>query len=162
MSRSNRLDGATCGRRRPRRTRRGAVAAQVAVSLVVLLGFTALTVDVGHLYNARAELQRTADAAALAAVLELGGGKSDTLVVQDARQTAANYAATNTVLGEGVVLEQSDIIFGRAYIPKGETLMVFSRCRVPGFGGRSRARGTFGGRQEWGHAVETNRGFLWC
>ena len=47
--------------------RRGVVAVLVAVILVTLLGFAALTVDVGAMYNARAELQRSADAAALAA-----------------------------------------------------------------------------------------------
>jgi hypothetical protein len=46
--------------------RRALVAVQVGVVLVVLLGFAALTVDVGTLYNTRADLQRTADAAALA------------------------------------------------------------------------------------------------
>ena len=46
--------------------RRGAAAVAVVVSLVVLLGFAALSIDLGHLYLTRAELQRTADAAALA------------------------------------------------------------------------------------------------
>ena len=36
--------------------------------LTVLLGFAALTVDVGAMYNARAQLQRSADSAALAAM----------------------------------------------------------------------------------------------
>jgi hypothetical protein len=46
--------------------RRGVVAIQVGVMMVVLIGFAAMTVDVGTLYNTRADLQRTADAAALA------------------------------------------------------------------------------------------------
>ena len=46
--------------------RRAVVAIQVGVASVALLGFAALTVDLGTLYNARADLQRTADAAALA------------------------------------------------------------------------------------------------
>lgn len=46
--------------------RRAIVAVQVGVCLVVLIGFAAMTVDVGTLYNARGDLQRTADAAALA------------------------------------------------------------------------------------------------
>jgi hypothetical protein len=36
------------------------------VFLVVVLGFAALTIDIGAMYNVRADLQRTADAAALA------------------------------------------------------------------------------------------------
>ena len=46
--------------------RRGVVVVQVAVLLTVLLGFVALTVDVGLMYNTKAELQAAADAAALA------------------------------------------------------------------------------------------------
>lgn len=104
------------GLRPLRRWPRGAVAAQVAVSLVVLLGFTALAVDVGYLYNVRAELQRTADAAALAAVNELGSGHSDALAMQAARQTATTFAAANPVLKQGIVLEDQDVIFGEAHI----------------------------------------------
>jgi len=44
----------------------GAVGIVVALMLTVLCGFMALALDVGHLLMARAELQRTADAAALA------------------------------------------------------------------------------------------------
>lgn len=54
------------GRNRNRNRRRAVVAVQVGILLVVLIGFAALTVDVGTLYNTRADLQRTADAAALA------------------------------------------------------------------------------------------------
>ena len=38
----------------------------VAVLLVLLLGCVALAVDIGYLYVVRTELQRTADAAAMA------------------------------------------------------------------------------------------------
>lgn len=116
-----------CGRGRDRRRRRGAVAAQVAVSLTVLIGFTALTVDVGHLYNVRAELQRTADAAALAAVTELGGGQSDTVAMQAARQTASAFAASNAVLQQPIALENQDVTFGRAYIATGATKYTFEQ-----------------------------------
>jgi Flp pilus assembly protein TadG len=50
---------------------RGAVLAFVAVGMVVLIGFSALAIDVGRLYVTRAQLQAAADAAALAAVREL-------------------------------------------------------------------------------------------
>ncbi|MBI1825437.1 MAG: hypothetical protein HY287_05745 [Planctomycetes bacterium] len=45
--------------------RRGVVAVFTLVMLVVLLGFAALTVDVGAMYNTRADLQNAADAAAI-------------------------------------------------------------------------------------------------
>jgi putative Flp pilus-assembly TadE/G-like protein len=52
--------------KRVMRDRRGATLALVAVALVGLLGMGALTIDVGMLYDARAQAQRAADAAALA------------------------------------------------------------------------------------------------
>lgn len=51
--------------------RRGAAAPLVAVSSTLLVGMAALTIDGGMLYRARTELQASADAAALAAALEL-------------------------------------------------------------------------------------------
>lgn len=47
--------------------RRGAVAILVAVCMIVVLGFAAIVVDVGAIYNVRGDLQRTADSCALAA-----------------------------------------------------------------------------------------------
>ncbi len=57
--------------RRVHRRRRALVAIQVMVLLTVLIGFAALTVDIGQLYTAKAELQRAADSAALSAVSAL-------------------------------------------------------------------------------------------
>jgi hypothetical protein len=94
--------------------KRGVVAVQVAVLLVVLVGFAALTVDVGVLYNTKADLQRTADAAALAAaarLTEFGGEDPAEL----ARQTALEYVNANPVFGKDVTLDlQSDVTIGRA------------------------------------------------
>ena len=45
--------------------RRGAVVAQVAICLTALVGFMALSIDVGHMYNLRADLQRSAAAKVL-------------------------------------------------------------------------------------------------
>ena len=56
----------TMGRSNPSTRRRGVVAVFALVMLVVLLGFAALTIDVGAMYNTRADLQHAADAAALA------------------------------------------------------------------------------------------------
>ncbi len=50
----------------------GAVAVTVAILLVVLVGFAALSIDVGYLMVTRNELQNVADAAALAAARRLG------------------------------------------------------------------------------------------
>lgn len=51
--------------------RRGIVVVLAAFFVVVLMAFAAFAIDVGYLHVARAELQRTADAAALAAGWEL-------------------------------------------------------------------------------------------
>ncbi|GMV98290.1 MAG: VWA domain-containing protein [Phycisphaerae bacterium] len=95
--------------------RRGAVIVQTALGLTVIMGFAALSVDVGSIYRVRAELQRTADAAALAAVAELGNYASGDPMGQ-AKTVAAEYAAANKVLGEAVQLAPEDVTFGRAYI----------------------------------------------
>jgi Flp pilus assembly protein TadG len=44
---------------------RGGIAVFVALTMVVILGFAALSIDVAHLYSERAQLQNGADAAAL-------------------------------------------------------------------------------------------------
>ena len=54
--------------RKTEHKRRAVVVVQVVVLLGVLIGAAALTIDVGGMFAARADLQRTADAAALAAV----------------------------------------------------------------------------------------------
>lgn len=49
----------------------GAVAVMVGFSIVLLVGFLAMVIDLGHLYIAKTELQNGADAAALAGAKEL-------------------------------------------------------------------------------------------
>ncbi|MBZ0097301.1 MAG: Tad domain-containing protein [Sulfuricella sp.] len=53
----------------------GAVAVMVGFSLVLLIGFLAMVIDLGHLYLAKTELQNAADAAALSGVKQLNGTK---------------------------------------------------------------------------------------
>ena len=50
---------------------RGTVIVYVGILILVLIGFAALAVDIGHLYVARNELQNAADAGALAGAHEL-------------------------------------------------------------------------------------------
>lgn len=70
----------------------------VAASLVLLLGVTAFSVDLGMAYNAKAELQAAADAAALAGAQDLpDAGK--------AMATAKAYAVANGVQYEKVYAE---------------------------------------------------------
>lgn len=73
--------------------RRAIIAVQVMVFMVVMLGFAALTLDVGVMYNTRADLQRAADAAALAGVSAL---TSDTMM-QVRMGTGGSYAFAEVV-----------------------------------------------------------------
>jgi hypothetical protein len=83
--------------------------------MVVLLGFAVLTVDVGAMYNNRTDLQRTADAAALAAAARLVDYGDGMDPVALSRETALDYTTRNPVFGHDVTLDpNSDIEFGRA------------------------------------------------
>ncbi len=74
-----------------RSSERGATAIIVAIVLTVLCGFVALSLDVGHLFSVRGELQNGADAAALAGAKRLNGtNKHSELSI--ARTDAENYA----------------------------------------------------------------------
>ncbi|MCP4251735.1 MAG: hypothetical protein GY778_32285, partial [bacterium] len=95
--------------------RRAAAAAFVAITLVVSLGFASLTIDVGLLYNAKADLQRAADAGAMAAVGALSCG-----TVENAREVAVRIVGQNPVLGRNVTVDPNvDVVFGRSnYSPQ--------------------------------------------
>ncbi|MHC4445446.1 MAG: pilus assembly protein TadG-related protein [Planctomycetota bacterium] len=97
--------------------RRGAVTALVAVLITVLLGFAALVIDGGRLYIARTELQRTADAGALAAALSLvpdttNNNEQDLI---GGYQWASSIASGSVCIGEpvSIVAEAGqDVTFG--------------------------------------------------
>jgi Flp pilus assembly protein TadG len=78
------------------RSERGVALAFVALLLFVFLGMAALAVDMGLLYGARTEAQRTADAAALAGASRLFDAPTDAAL---ARSTAIDWAARNPVYG---------------------------------------------------------------
>ncbi|HNQ21692.1 MAG TPA: VWA domain-containing protein [Phycisphaerae bacterium] len=101
--------------RAPRPARRKAVVAvQVAVSLVALIGFVALTVDLGYVYNTRSDLQRTADAAALAAAARLADfAYGDPIEL--ARAEAQRVVQANAVMGKSLSISPTaDVTFYRA------------------------------------------------
>lgn len=101
-------DVAPSGRRRRRdlsaRDERGIVSITMAVALVALFGVAALGVDLGRLYVVESELQTAADAAAMAALQDLG----DT---EDAIDAAVAYAEANHA-DDGTILERDDVEFG--------------------------------------------------
>ncbi len=78
----------------------------VGASLVVLLGFAALTIDVGYIYAVRADLQNTADAASLAAASALPGDPVE------ARRRALEYVGRQYNMARPDVRD-SDVVLGR-------------------------------------------------
>ncbi len=78
--------------------RRGNIIILSAVALVMMVGFTAFTVDIGFMMETRTQMQAAADGAVLAAALEMpngwGYGKSLT-----ATQVAANANSAATTVG---------------------------------------------------------------
>lgn len=85
---------------RPIKGRRGAVLVYSAIILVVLLGVSALAVDLGVAYLAHSQLQNVADAAALA-----GADKyREAFDEAAAKQEAISIAAANRVLGDSQTL----------------------------------------------------------
>jgi hypothetical protein len=94
--------------------RRGAVAVQFALLATALFGFVALSIDVGAMHVAKSELQRAADSAALAAAAKLSDYSTNN-PQQLATEAAMEYAARNTVLKSGPLLQEGqDIEFGHA------------------------------------------------
>ena len=102
---------------------KGVTLVYVAILLVVFLGIAALAVDVGYLMVGKTELQRTADAAALAATRQLGviyigmpynlqnsyNAAGDETQIKAA---AASVALQNLAAGVNVVIDPADIQIG--------------------------------------------------
>ena len=95
--------------RKPKRL--GANLVLVALLMVPLLAMVAFTVDYGYLLKVRTDLQRAADAAALAAVQDLIPASDGTQDLAAARATVRAYAATNVDASFQVL--DSDIEIGR-------------------------------------------------
>jgi Flp pilus assembly protein TadG len=93
----------------------GVVAIIVALSLSVILGFAALTIDIGYLYFSRAQLQTTADAAALAGVEEIpdNDGEIAESDIESVVNQAQDFAEKNLPAAKfGNVLAASDVVPG--------------------------------------------------
>jgi Flp pilus assembly protein TadG len=96
------------------RNEKGYTLVIIAAVLVVFLGFTALSVDIGVLYSARASAQRAADAAALAgafvfitrADLNATTTPTQTEVI---KEQAIQTAATNKMLGAPITITVGDV-----------------------------------------------------
>lgn len=112
--------------------RRGIAAVFSVVMMLVLLGFGALTVDVGLLQLVRAELQRTADSAALAAAQDLDALKPFESM-QIARESALQFTKLNPVLNRQPVQFQPDrdIEFGLVEADRSVPSLTFTSGGFP-------------------------------
>lgn len=104
---------------RQRHLRRAGTIVYVTIFVSTMFGFLALSVDMGRLYVAKAELQRAADAAAHAAAWQLLN--EDRLkpyllddILDAARHQAADIAAANDVLNAAPIVDSvEDVVIGR-------------------------------------------------
>ena len=104
--------------RRTLKHRRGNVLVLSVFLMAILMGMLAFTLDLGYVYVAESQLQRSADSAAMAAAWDLmdddalQGTSNETGIVSDARSTARTYARLNYVLAENPELATDDIEVG--------------------------------------------------
>lgn len=96
------------GRRWSVRHRAGHVLVTTALLLTFLVGLVAFAVDVGAMAVVRGELQRAADAAALAAAAQLRGERPLELAFEE----ASRYGQLNPVAAEPLAIQSSDVIVG--------------------------------------------------
>ena len=91
--------------------RRGATLVLAVVMMFMLFGFVAFSVDTGYLAQARSEMRRTADAAAMAGCWEVYSklelGDEVDLSDNDVREAAADIAALNPVCRQAPTLDVS-------------------------------------------------------
>ena len=87
---------------------RGAILYVVAASLVVLLGFAGLAIDLGMLYNVKTDLQNATDAAALAGAWQLNGTPTG---INNAVTSAINAANKYYFNNNPVGVANADVTF---------------------------------------------------
>src|SRR6188768_3651839 len=98
-----------------RRARRGNIIVLSAVLMVAMMAMIAFAVDLGYLYNARTEMQRAADASAIAACWELidedvvTGASNSAAISDEARSKARQFVALNKIAQASADLSNDDI-----------------------------------------------------
>jgi Flp pilus assembly protein TadG len=93
--------------------RRGVIVVFAALLMIPLLGLVALAVDYGYLCVVKTDLQRSADAAALAAVRDLVPNSNGVQDLDAVKATLRQYAAANVTNSSGFTVLDSDIEIGR-------------------------------------------------
>lgn len=110
-------------RSQPATSRRGALTILAAVLCVVLLGMVAFAVDIGYILSSKEEIQRTADASAMAAAWEFAARVADGHTPEEAltyaRDEGNAFSGANPVGNLGPALDVNasnspggDMVFG--------------------------------------------------
>lgn len=111
LSQTYTIRDARAKRRSGPRQRRGATLVLAVIFMFSLFSFLAFSIDTGYLAQSRAEIQRTADAAAMAGCWELYSQMENGTQLQDAgsavRTAAAGMAMLNPVCRTNPVLDAS-------------------------------------------------------
>ena len=112
--------------------RRGATALATVVLLPLMLGFVGLAVDVGMAYSVKADLQRAADAAALAGVRDLKGS-DEGAAMANSIATILTYANSNPAFSNIplVIDTNTDIEFGQAMLDEATGKVAFLAHTMP-------------------------------
>lgn len=96
------------------RCRRGAIAPLAALFLVLLAAMVAFSVDLGYVLVAKTQMQRSADSAAHAAVLEYRSTSSPDTVFSQAKSCASDYVANNKILNVSATVDANDdVVVGK-------------------------------------------------
>jgi len=100
------------GRDREQKREAGQTLLQFGVTLMVLIGFLALAVDMGNAYVERRRMQNAADAAALAGAREICLGQSEATV----RAAATDYLVRNGMPAANIELDDIQINSNRVIV----------------------------------------------
>src|SRR5262249_51749299 len=96
--------------------RRGTVLLPTAFLMIVMMAVLAMALDIGYVYTVRTEMQRSADAGAIAAAWELidpqGVSTDNSGRVALARSSASTFAGKNFVGSSAPQLAVSDVTIG--------------------------------------------------
>jgi Flp pilus assembly protein TadG len=92
--------------------RRGTILPLLALSIVALVAFLALAIDLGMLTIAKAQIQNAADIAALTAARTVNGNASINYNQSAATTNAQNILTYNTILGTAIQSSQLQLTYG--------------------------------------------------
>jgi len=116
--------------------RRGTVLVWTAVSSSVLVGFTALAVDLGYLKVVKGQMQNTADAGAMAGASAFFdsrniGQTTSQDIIDLARQRVEEYVTKNPVEGQALQLATADIVVGYLAHPENPNDVIVTGGTTP-------------------------------